>query len=173
MGRKVGLYFGSFNPIHIGHLIVANTVLDKTDLDEIWFVISPMSPDKQDVNLVHHWERFKIVRSAIKGNNKLYVSDIEFDMEQPNYTHKTLAKLREIHPENEFGIIMGSDNAVSLRQWVGIEHWQEHHKLYVVERPNSYLEHGSLRWYGKGNYQIVDMSEVGISSTIIRDKLST
>jgi nicotinate-nucleotide adenylyltransferase len=66
---------------------------------------------------------------------------------------------------------MGSDNAVSLRQWVGIEHWQEHHKLYVVERPNSYLEHGSLRWYGKGNYQIVDMSEVGISSTIIRDKV--
>jgi nicotinate-nucleotide adenylyltransferase len=171
MKKKVGLYFGSFNPVHIGHLIVANTVLDKTDLDEVWFVISPMSPDKQDMNLVHHNERFKILREALKEDSHLQVSTIEFDMEQPNYTYKTLARLREKYPENEFGIIMGSDNAVSLKQWVGIEHWQEHHKLYVVERPNSYLEHGSLRWYGKGKYKVIEMPEVGISSTIIRQKV--
>ncbi len=171
MKTKVGLYFGSFNPVHIGHLIVANTVLDKTDLDEVWFVISPMSPDKQDINLVHHNERFKILREALKEDSHLQVSTIEFDMEQPNYTYKTLARLREKYPENEFGIIMGSDNAVSLKQWVGIEHWQEHHKLYVVERPNSYLEHGSLRWYGEGKYKVIEMPEVGISSTIIRQKV--
>lgn len=171
MKKKVGLYFGSFNPVHIGHLIVANTVLDKTDLDEVWFVISPMSPDKVDMNLVHHDERFKILRDALKDDKNLHVSTIEFDMEQPNFTYKTLARLRDKHPENDFGIIMGSDNAVSLRQWVGIEHWQEHHNLYVVERPNSYLERGSLRWYGAGKYQVVEMPEVGISSTIIRQKV--
>ena len=171
MKKKIGLYFGSFNPIHVGHLIVANTVLDKTDLDEIWFVISPKSPDKVNVNLVHHTERFKILKEALKGNQKLRISTIEFDMEQPNYTHRTLTKLREEYPEDEFGIIMGSDNAVSLRQWVGVEQWMEHHKLYVVGRPNSYLEHGSLRWYGHGRYQIMDMPEVGISSTMIRDKV--
>lgn len=169
--NKVGLYFGSFNPIHIGHLIVANTVLDKTDLDEIWFVISPMSPDKQNMNLVHHDERYKIVRESVKGDIKLQVSNIEFDMEQPNYTYKTLDRLRNKYPKNEFGIIMGSDNANGLKQWVGIEHWQEHHKLYVVERPSSYLERGSLEWYGEGKWEVVEMPEVGISSTIIREKI--
>lgn len=171
MDKKVGLYFGSFNPVHIGHLIVANTVLDKTDLDEVWFVISPMSPDKQNINLVHHDERFKILREALTDNNQLHISTIEFDMEQPNYTYKTLTRLRKKYPENNFGIIMGSDNAVSLKQWVGIEEWQKHHKLYVVERPNSYLEHGSLRWYGEGKYKVIEMPEVGISSTIIRQKV--
>lgn len=171
MKKKIGLYFGSFNPVHLGHLIVANTVLDKTELEAVWFVISPMSPDKQDMNLVHHTERYKILRSALMGDNGLDVSTIEFDMEQPNYTYKTLEKLREKYPEHEFGVIMGSDNANGLKQWVGIEHWQEHHKLYVVERPNSYLEHGSLRWYGQGMYQVIEMPEVGISSTIIREKV--
>lgn len=170
--KKIGLYFGSFNPVHIGHLIVANTVLDKTDLDEVWFVVSPMSPDKTNMNLVHHEERYKILREALKDNTKLHASNIEFDMEQPNYTYKTLSRFRKKYPKHEFGIIMGSDNAVSLKQWVGIQRWQEHHKLYVVERPNSYLEHGSLRWYGEGKYQIIEMPEVGISSTIIRDKVS-
>jgi nicotinate-nucleotide adenylyltransferase len=168
---KVGLYFGSFNPIHIGHLIVANTVLDKTDLDEVWFVVSPMSPDKQNYDLLHHEIRYRIVKDALKTDQKLRACNIEFDMEQPNYTYRTLERLRKKHPNYEFGIIMGSDNAVSLKQWVGIEHWQKHHKLYVVERPNSYLEHGSLRWYGEGKYQIVGMPEVGISSTIIRQKV--
>ena len=95
MEKKVGLYFGSFNPVHIGHLIVANTVLDKTDLDEVWFVISPMSPDKVNMNLVHHDERYKILKEALTDNNQLHVSTIEFDMEQPNYTYKTLEKLRK------------------------------------------------------------------------------
>lgn len=171
MGKKVGLYFGSFNPVHIGHLIVANTVLDKTDLDEVWFVISPMSPDKQNMNLVHHDERYKIVKEALKDDTKLHVSNIEFDMEQPNYTYKTLERLREKYPNNEFGIIMGSDNANGLKQWVGIEHWQKHHKLYVVERPSSYLERGTLEWYGEGKWEVVEMPEVGISSTIIREKV--
>ena len=152
---------GSFNPIHVGHLIVANTVLDKTDLDEIWFVISPMSPDKQNMDLVHHDERYKIVIEALKNNDKLHVSNIEFDMPQPNYTHKTLSKFRDKYPTYEFGIIMGSDNANGLKQWVGIEEWQKHHKLYVVERPNSYLERGSLRWYGDGRYKIINMIEMG------------
>ena len=169
--RKIGLMIGSFNPVHIGHLIVANIVLDKTDLDEVWFVISPMSPDKTKMNLIHHDERYKILRDALKDDNKLSVSDIEFDMEQPNYTYKTLARLRKRYPDIDFSIIMGSDNAISLRQWVGIEHWQEHHKLYVVERPNSYLKRGSLRWYGEGKYQIIDVPEIGISSTIIRQKV--
>ncbi len=169
MEKKVGLYFGSFNPVHVGHLIVANTVLDKTDLDEVWFVMSPKSPDKVNMDLLHHIERVKILKDALKGNRKLSVSTIEFDMEQPNYTYKTLSRLREKYPSFEFGIIMGSDNANGLQQWVGIEHWQEHHKLFVVERPSSYLEKNSLNWYGE--HQIVEMPEVGISSTIIRNKV--
>lgn len=171
MGKKIGLMMGSFNPIHIGHLIVANTVLDKTNLDEVWFVITPMSPDKQNMNLLHHDERYKIVKKALGSDTKLSVSDIEFDMVQPNYTYKTLDKLRTKYPNNDFGVIMGSDNANNLRQWVGIEHWQYHHKLFVVERPSSYLERGSLEWYGKDMWCVIEVPEMGISSTIIREKV--
>ena len=170
MKKKVGLYFGSFNPIHLGHLIVANSVLDKTDLEEVWFVITPMSPDKQNSHLLHHEMRYEILNRAVRDTLNLRISDIEFDMEQPNYTYKTLEKLRDKYQNVDLGVIMGSDNAIGLKQWVGIEHWQEHHKLYVVERPNSYLEKNALNWYG--DHEIISIPEIGISATMIRDKVS-
>jgi nicotinate-nucleotide adenylyltransferase len=171
MEKKIGLFFGSFNPTHTGHLIMANTVLDTANLDEVWFVISPMSPDKTNDDLLHHDVRAELLRGAIDGETKLFVSTVEFDMEQPNLTYKTLDRLRERHPTYDFSVIMGSDNVNSLQQWVGIEHWMDHHKLLVVNRPSNYLEYGSLRWYGAGRYQIIETPEIGISATMIREKV--
>jgi nicotinate-nucleotide adenylyltransferase len=171
--KKVGLYFGSFNPIHHGHLIVADTLLGSSDLDEVWFVITPKSPDKTGMDLLCHNKRYDMLEKVIKDNPKLQISTIEFGMEQPNYTHKTLEKLRLENPTNEFVVIMGSDNANNLQQWVGIDEWRHHHKLYVVERPLNYLEHGSLRWYGEGNYKIFEIPEINISSTMIRGNIKS
>ena len=171
MDKNIGLYFGSFNPVHIGHFIVANTVLDRMELDEIWFIVSPKSPDKQNIDLLDHRERYNILKEALREDRKMYVSNVEFDMEQPNYTYLTLRKLREKYPTFTFSIIMGSDNANHLEQWVGVQEWKEHHKLYVVERPNHYLEKGILNWYGEDNYVVVEMPDISISSTLIREKV--
>ena len=157
---------GSFNPVHIGHLITANTILNKTDVDEVWFVVSPMSPDKQDYDLKPAQVRCKILKDSVKNNRKLKVSDVELDMETPNYTHKTLKKLKELHPKHEFSIIMGSDNAINLFKWSNIDYIKENHKLYVVQRPNSNVDVETLVWYD--NFEVVDMPEVCISSTTIR-----
>src|SRR5690554_3671415 len=106
---KVGLYFGTFNPIHIGHLIISNYVAEYTDLDQVWLVVSPQNPLKNKKSLLEDYHRLDIVHVAIKDNDKLRVSDIEFRMPRPSYTADTLAYSKEKHPNNEFHLIMGED----------------------------------------------------------------
>lgn len=170
MIKNVGLYFGSFSPIHVGHLVVANTVLDKLNLDEIWFVITPMSPDKVDVDMLDHMSRLDILRNSISDNPRLQVSTIEIGMEQPNYTYKTLRKLREINPEIEFSVIMGTDNSNNLKNWLNVGEIGVNHRLILVNRDNYEPKSENFDWYG--DYVRVEIPRLDVSSTLIRSKIN-
>jgi len=134
MKKKIGLYFGSFNPIHVGHLILANHMVEHTSLDEIWLVVTPHNPFKKRSSLLDNHQRLELVFLATKGYPKLSPSAIEFQLPQPNYTVHTLAHLVEKHPDYEFGLIMGEDNLKSFHKWKNYETILENHQLYVYPR---------------------------------------
>jgi len=131
---KVGLYFGTFNPIHVGHLVIANYISEYTDLDQVWLVVTPQNPLKQKKSLLADFHRLALVKEAIDDNRKLRACDIEFKMKKPNYTAHTLAYLIENHPENDFALIMGEDNLRGLHKWFNYEQILENHKIYVYPR---------------------------------------
>ncbi len=131
---KVGLYFGTFNPIHVGHLIIANYMTEHVDLDQVWIVVSPQNPLKKNNTLLPDYHRLALVRSAIENDPKLIVSDIEFHLPIPSYTSTTLAYLKEKHPEKEFSLIMGEDNLRTFHKWYNHELILNNHQLYVYPR---------------------------------------
>lgn len=131
---KIGLYFGSFNPIHIGHLIIANHLADNEELDQVWFVVSPHNPHKKKSSLLADYHRLALVREAIEGNEKLRVSDIEFGLPQPSYTATTLAYLKDKYPNYLFSLIMGEDNLRTFHKWFNYEIILENHPIFVYPR---------------------------------------
>ena len=131
---KVGLYFGTYNPIHVGHLIIANHMANYTDLDQVWLVVTPRNPLKQKVSLLADYHRLTLVRGAIEDNLKLRASAVEFDLEKPSYTSKTLAYLQERYPENGFSLIMGEDNLRTFHKWKNYETILKKHSLIVYPR---------------------------------------
>lgn len=134
MKKRVGLYFGTFNPIHIGHCVIAQYMQEFTDLDEVWFVVTPHNPYKSKSTLLDDYERLNMVNIAIKDQYKLRASDLEFDLPQPSYTAVTLAHAREKYPDTEFALIMGRDNLETLHKWLNYEEIIAHHKVYVYPR---------------------------------------
>ncbi len=131
---KIGLYFGSFNPIHHGHLIIANHVVQETDLQQLWFVISPQNPFKQNQSLLNEYHRLHLIQLAIEGEKNLKASDIEFRLPKPSYTVTTLQYLEEKYPEHEFSIILGSDSLQNLDKWKNAEVIMSRYTLYVYAR---------------------------------------
>jgi len=131
---KVGLFFGTFNPIHIGHQIIANYTLQTTDLDEIWFVVTPHNPHKKKSGLLEDYHRLAIVKEALIDTPRLKASDIEFGMPQPNYTVNTLAVLKEKYPKKQFALIMGEDNLRSLHKWKNYEVILDNHPIVIYPR---------------------------------------
>jgi len=131
---NIGLYFGTFNPIHVGHLIIANHLAEHTDLDEVWIVVTPQNPLKEKKSLLADFHRLAMVKEAIDDNRKLKASDIEFKMPRPNYTINTLTHLIEKYPSNNFALIMGEDNLRGLHKWFNYEQILENHKIYVYPR---------------------------------------
>lgn len=131
---KVGLYFGTFNPVHVGHLVIANYMALNTDLDQVWLVVSPQNPLKKKSTLLADYHRLALVNEGIKDNPILKASDIEFKLPIPSYTANTLAYLKEKHPENEFALIMGEDNLRTFHKWKNHETIIESHKIYVYPR---------------------------------------
>jgi len=134
MKRKIGLYFGTFNPIHVGHLIIANYMADHADLGEVWLVVSPQNPLKPRNTLLPDIHRLQLVRIAVEDNPRLKASAIEFDLPKPSYTVFTLAYLLEKYPDTEFCLIMGEDNLRSLHKWKNYEQILKHHELLVYPR---------------------------------------
>jgi nicotinate-nucleotide adenylyltransferase len=132
--KKIGLYFGTFNPIHVGHLIIANYMADYTDLDEIWLIVSPQNPLKKKESLLADYHRLSLVRVGIESNTKLKASDIEFNLSKPSYTVHTLIHLKEKHPSYHFNLIMGADNLRSFHKWKNHDAIIKEHCIYVYPR---------------------------------------
>lgn len=160
---KIGLYFGSFNPVHFGHLIIANHILNETDIEKLWFVVSPQNPFKINATLLDKYQRLYLLKIATENDNRIKVSDIEFKLPQPSYTTVTLAHLREKFPEHQFSIIMGSDSFQNLHKWKNYEAIVSDHSVYVYRR-----EGFALTNHVNARLTIVDAPLLEISATQIR-----
>jgi nicotinate-nucleotide adenylyltransferase len=131
---KIGLFFGSFNPVHTGHLIIANHFLNTTDLEKIWFIVSPQNPFKESKTLLSEYHRLHLLKIATEDDNRIKVSDIEFNLPKPSYTATTLINLEEKYPGNQFGIIMGSDSFQNLHKWKNFETIVKNYPIYIYPR---------------------------------------
>ena len=163
---KVGLFFGSFNPIHMGHMIVAQVIRELTEIEEIWFIVSPQNPFKKNKNLLHEFDRIDMVRAAISDDYYFRASDIEFNMPRPSYTVDTLTYLSEKHPNHEFKLVIGEDNLSSFHKWKNYQVILENYGLIVYPRPNSEpsdLVHEKV--------QLVNAPQIDISATLIRQMI--
>ena len=132
---KIGLYFGSFNPVHAGHLIIASHILNETDIEKVWLVVSPQNPFKQENGLLNEYHRLHLVQLATEQDNRIKASDIEFGLPKPSYTINTLTYLAEKFPDHEFSIIMGSDSFQNLHKWKNAELIIRDYEIYVYPRP--------------------------------------
>jgi nicotinate-nucleotide adenylyltransferase len=166
---KIGLYFGTFNPIHIGHLIIANHMAEHSDLDQIWMVVTPHNPHKQKNTLLDDYHRLHMVHLATENYPKIKPTDVEFKLPQPNYTVNTLAHLQEKHPDHEFSLIMGEDNLNSLHKWKNYEVILNNHDIYVYPRLNS----GEISSEFINNPKIhrIGAPVIELSSTFIRESI--
>jgi len=168
--KKVGLFFGSFNPIHIGHLVIAEYMVEFTDIEQIWFVVSPCNPLKKKETLLNEKNRISMVRLAIEYDTRFKASSIEFDLPRPSYTINTLAHLNEKHPKVDFSLILGLDNLATLHKWKNYEQLLENYKLYIYPRV-----YGNTAPIALANHPSVVITEapiVELSSTFIRKAVS-
>ncbi|MGN6533490.1 MAG: nicotinate (nicotinamide) nucleotide adenylyltransferase [Ginsengibacter sp.] len=164
---KIGLYFGSFNPVHNGHLIIANYIANYTALDRIWFVVSPQNPFKEKGSLINEHHRKHLIDLAIEGEKKLRTSNIEFKLPIPSYTIDTLTYLKDKHPEDEFSIIMGSDSFQNIKKWKNSEVLLKNYSIIIYKRPDFPVDLKMLN----EKMQLLDAPLLDISSTQIREMI--
>lgn len=165
---KIGLFFGSFNPIHSGHLIIAQYILEEANLDKVWFVVSPQNPLKKRASLAHEQDRYDMVQAAVFDNYAMEAMDIEFGLPRPSYTIDTLTYLTDKFPDNEFVVIMGEDNLEHIRKWKNYDVLLKDYKLIVYPRPKS-------KGIGSNKFKNVikiDAPLINISATKIRKMIS-
>jgi len=173
-GKKIGLFFGSFNPIHVGHMILANHMVNYTDLDEIWFVVSPQNPHKTKSSLLSEHHRLSMVNEAVGDNPKFRASDIEFQLSKPSYTIDTLAYLEERYPDHKFALLMGEDNLRSFHKWKNHEVILDKFPILVYPRVLTIQEQEKEQRIEKHellnhqNIHLVDAPITKISSSFIR-----
>lgn len=162
--HKVGLFFGSFNPVHVGHMIIASWAVENSDLDSVWFVVSPHNPLKSKDSLLSGRHRFEMVQRAIGDDLRFRASDIEFGLSQPSYTAHTLAHLQERHPDKDFSLLMGGDNLASFHRWKNYEAILAAHRILVYSRPAS----GAMPFEDHTNVVMLIAPALHISSSLIR-----
>ncbi len=172
--KKIGLFFGSFNPIHIGHLILANYILENSDMEELWFVVSPQNPFKDKKSLLSDHSRLDMVQLAVKNYPKMRASNIEFSLPKPSYTIDTLTYLKEKYPDYSFALIMGEDNLESLPKWKNSEKLVSDYQIIVYPRTfegekidNEYLKHQNIHQI---NAPVIELSATEIRSMIKEGK---
>lgn len=162
---KIGLYFGSFNPIHIGHLIIGSFVANNTDVDQVWFVVSPQNPLKKAATLLNEYHRLHLVQLAIEGDAQLKASNIEFKLPRPSYTIDTLTYLQEKHPSYTFAVIMGSDSFQNISRWKNYELLLKNNSFYVYLRPGFEVKTNAE------NIHVLKAPLLEISSTQLRETI--
>lgn len=166
---KIGLYFGTFNPIHVGHLIIANHVAEHSDLNQIWMMVTPHNPLKDKNTLLDDFQRLHLVHLATEDFIKIKPSDFEFKLTQPNFTINTLSHLQDKHPEHEFALIMGEDNLKNFHKWKNYQSILDNHEIYIYPRISSDTE--NLEFKNHSKIHIIKAPIVEISSTFIRENI--
>jgi nicotinate-nucleotide adenylyltransferase len=164
---QIGLFFGSFNPVHIGHMVIANHMISHTDLDKLWMVVSPHNPHKKKKSLANNYDRLNLLTKAIGDNTQISASDIEFSLPTPSYTIDTLTYLKEKYPNYTFSLIMGGDNLYSFHKWKNYELLLESHQILVYQRPTHELPEIASH----PNIHILDAPMMNISSSYIRSEI--
>ncbi len=171
MNKRIGLFFGSFNPIHVGHLIIANAMAQSGKVDVVWFVVSPQNPFKEQKSLLNQYDRLHLARVATENNPLLSVSDIEFALPKPSYTIDTLTYLQEKYPDHSFCILMGSDNLKHFHKWKNYEQILKYYELVVYPRPgeevDTYEEHPHVH---QMKVPLLDISATYIRKLLKADK---
>lgn len=165
---EVGLFFGSFNPVHTGHLLIAWYMAQYTSLEQVWLVVSPHNPLKTKTDLISVYDRLEMAKLATEDTTYLQVSDIELSLPQPSYTIDTLAYLHEKYPQHQFSIIMGGDNLVSLKKWKNYEQILANYRIYVYPRP----EADTSEWLNHPSIVFTDTPAVEISASFIRKAIT-
>ncbi len=163
---NIGLYFGSFNPIHTGHLIIANYIVNNSELDEVWFVVSPQNPFKNTASLLNEQHRLSLVKIAIEGEKKLKASNVEFKLPKPSYTADTLIYLSEKYPTINFSVIMGSDGFQNIKNWKNYKYIINNYNIIIYKRPSFDIENELPE-----NISVIDAPLLEISSTLIRKNI--
>jgi nicotinate-nucleotide adenylyltransferase len=163
----IALYFGSFNPIHTGHLIIAESILLQKEIDKVWFVVSPQNPFKKSQGLLNETSRFFLTQLAVENNEYFGASNIEFSLPKPSYTIDTLTYLKEKHPTHTFSLLMGGDNLEHFEKWKNYETILENYKIYVYKRPDA----SNQNLLNHPNINILDVPMIEISSTLIRSRI--
>ena len=166
---QIGLFFGSFNPIHVGHLIIADTIATSGLVGQVWLVVSPQNPFKKNNTLLHEFDRFQMVRLAIADNPRLNVTDIEFHLPKPSFTIDTLTYLQEKYPQHQFKIIIGEDNLSNFEKWKNHEQILQYHEILVYPRPNS----PQTPWHQHPKVKFVTAPLIELSATYIRQRIRT
>lgn len=159
---NIGLYFGSFNPVHHGHLIIANFVLQRKDIDQVWMVVSPKNPFKNEKQLLNEHFRYELLKLALEGEVNIKASKVEFNLPKPSYTAETMVYLTEKYPEHNFKIIVGGDSFQNLEKWKNADYLKNNFSFLVYPRKDFELEKSEF------NYEIIEMPLLDISSTLIR-----
>jgi nicotinate-nucleotide adenylyltransferase len=162
---KIGLYFGSFNPVHVGHLIIGSFVANNTDVDQVWFVVSPQNPLKKSNTLLNEYHRFHLVQLAVEKDEQLKTSNIEFKLPRPSYTIDTLTYLHEKYSDYDFAVIMGSDSFQNIYKWKNYEQLLKNYSLYVYVRPGFDVTNTAE------NIKVLNAPLLEISSTLLRQAI--
>ena len=165
---KIGLFFGSFNPMHVGHKVIASYLAEFSDLEKVMFVVSPQNPFKEKKSLLDQNHRLQIIRAEVYDNNKLDVTDIEFSMPQPSYTIDTLVRLKEDYPENEYSLIIGADNLQNFHKWKNYEQILEDYSIYVYPRPGF-----EINSFHKNIHIVNGVPQMEISASFIRNSIKS
>lgn len=168
MAKEIGLFFGSFNPVHVGHMIIANYMVEHSGLDEVWMVVSPQNPHKKKKSLASEYDRLHMVELAIGEQPGIKGSDIEFKLPKPSYTVDTLTYLKEKYDNKNFSLIMGGDNLATFHKWKNYELILEHHALYVYQRPS--YDVGPLAEHEK--VTLLDAPLLQLSASYIRQQIA-
>lgn len=174
--KKIGLFFGSFNPIHIGHLILANYILEHSDMQELWFVVSPQNPFKEKKSLLNDHNRLDMVQLAIKNYQKMRASNVEFSLPTPSYTIDTLTYLQEKHPDYSFSLIMGEDNLASLHKWKNYDLLLQNYQVIVYPRifgEDISSSPNVTQLKNHHNIHKIDAPIIELSATEIRDMIKS
>ncbi len=167
---NIGLYFGTFDPIHFGHINIANFLVNNDLVEKVWFVVTPQNPVKSSNNLIDFMHRYEMVKIQVKDNNNLLASDIELNLKRPNYTINSLRYISKTYPNNSFSLIIGEDNFVNFKKWREYKEIMSYYKIYVYPRKTRLKT--DMKLIMSNNIEMIKAPLIDLTSTNIRNSIN-